>query len=394
MNVLFLSQVDINLKSSGLYSDLANCFVSKGHSLTIISCSSSISKKYVEDQSQNIRTIKVKVKNQFGCNVIKKTLILLGLSKKIKHCYKKFLKNERFDLLIYATPPVFFENAIRFIKARNKSKTYLMLKDIFPDNAWDLSVIPHNIIGKIMFSFFKSFEKRLFNVSDFIGCTSNRNIEYILEKNAFLSRDKIGLCFNSIKPSCFQRTFDKTDKIRVMYGGNLGVPQDVPSLLKNIENCECLENIEFIICGKGSEQGLVSDYVKAGHKNLQYYEWLAKDDYDEQLRKCNIGLIFLNHHFSTPNTPSKMLSYMDYEMPIISCCDPNNDLNEIICENQFGWGCVSNDPHCLFNILKSITFSEVEAKGRNAKMFLIKHYNVEKTYEQIMSVFKDSFING
>ena len=52
-----------------------------------------------------------------------------------------------------------------------------MLKDIFPQNAVDLGIIKQ---GGFLHSYFKTKEKLLYNISDFIGCMSKANMEYIL----------------------------------------------------------------------------------------------------------------------------------------------------------------------------------------------------------------------
>ena len=45
---------------------------------------------------------------------------------------KKHFKNVKFDMVMYSTPPITFNKIIKYFKTRQNSKTYLILKDIFP----------------------------------------------------------------------------------------------------------------------------------------------------------------------------------------------------------------------------------------------------------------------
>ena len=49
--------------------------------------------------------------------------------------------NVSFDLVIYTTPPITFVSAVNYLKKRDGAKTYLLLKDIFPQNAVDIGLM-------------------------------------------------------------------------------------------------------------------------------------------------------------------------------------------------------------------------------------------------------------
>ena len=54
---------------------------------------------------------------------------------------KKHLNGSCFDLVLYSTPPITFAKVIQYIKKRDNAYAYLLLKDIFPQNAVDMKMM-------------------------------------------------------------------------------------------------------------------------------------------------------------------------------------------------------------------------------------------------------------
>ena len=65
-------------------------------------------------------------------------------------------------------------------------------------------------------------------------------------------------------------------------------------------------------------------------------DFLSKKEYDELVMGCDVGLVFLDHRFTIPNFPSRILSYMEYGMPILACTDMVSDVGAIAEKNGFG----------------------------------------------------------
>ncbi len=48
---------------------------------------------------------------------------------------------------------------------------------------------------------------------------------------------------------------------------------------------------------------------------------LSKEDYDTLFGVFDVGIIFLDHRFIIPNLPSRLLSYMQANIPVLACTD-------------------------------------------------------------------------
>lgn len=332
-------------------------------------------------------------------SLIKKGINTLLLEYQFKQSIKKHLPSVHFDLVLYTTPPITFANVIKYLKERDNAVTYLMLKDIFPQNAVDIGLLKTNSYHGLLYKHFKLKEKRLYQYSDYIGCMSPANIEYILKHNKDVSSEKLELCPNiSIiedkSVDCQQREIIRAahaiplNKKVFVYGGNLGKPQGIPFLMKCLDNNRNNDNVYFLIIGQGTEYDALDSFIKdKSIHNCRLMKSLPKTDYEKLVAACDVGMIFLDHRFTIPNFPSRLLSYMKCKIPVLAATDPNTDIGKIIVEGNFGWWCESNDSDKFTSLVKEIAVLPEEERirmGTNGYSYMEKHYNPEVVYNTIM----------
>jgi glycosyltransferase involved in cell wall biosynthesis len=121
---------------------------------------------------------------------------------------------------------------------------------------------------------------------------------------------------------------------------------------------------------------------------------LSSLDYGQLLDACDVGLLFLDYRFTIPNFPSRLLDYMNHNLPILAATDKNTDVGEVITEGGFGWWCISNDVDRYNMILSDIIVNHLPIKdmGISGKKYLEKHYTTKVAYEQIIKAV-NSFNN-
>ena len=115
---------------------------------------------------------------------------------------------------------------------------------------------------------------------------------------------------------------------------------------------------------------------------------LPQDEYDVLVRSCDVGLIFLDHRFTIPNYPSRLLSYLENKMPVLCATDPNCDMGPIAETNGYGYWCESDSVESFTSILDRMIRSDVKAMGENAYKFLCENYLIDNTYNAIKKHFQ------
>lgn len=402
MQILFLTLVKINsLKERGIYTDLLRKFSEEGHGVTVVCPTERRDKKTTELLREGENAIlKVKTLNLQKTNVVEKGIGTLAIEYQFLRAIKKYLSDTKFDVVVYATPPITFSKVIQFIKNRDNAYAYLLLKDIFPQNAVDMQLMKeHSFLHKL----FVKKEKKLYAISDTIGCMSPANRKYVLAHNSEVDSSKVEVNPNSIEPLGFNLTEEEKEKIKLkfqlpldkkifVYGGNLGKPQGLDFLIQIIENSKNTEAF-FLIVGSGTEFSKMDKWFTA-HKpsNAKLLSGLPKNDYDVLLQSCDVGLIFLHPDFTIPNFPSRLLSYLEMKMPVIAATDSATDIGNIIEEYDCGKWVKSGDLRKMTAIIADFTAlhrNDFEQKRNNASKLLRDKYLVEYSYKLIINKLKN-----
>lgn len=400
MNILFLTIGTINnIKEKGIYTDLIRKLNNEGHNVYVVSARERRVKKQTEYSIESgVHHLKVKIGNITKTNILEKGLSTLRIESIFLKAIIKYFKNVKFDLVLYSTPPITFEKIISYIKKRDNAKTYLLLKDIFPQNAVDLKMFSKN---SIIYKYFRRKEKQLYKISDFIGCMSQANVDFILRNNPEVDKSKVEICPNSIEPTTIERSEKKKIYIRnkyniplektvFIYGGNLGKPQGVDFLIECLNSNKGNNKVYFVIAGSGTEfQKLQTYFDKQQPENAQLLKQLPKEDYDRLVATCDVGLIFLDKKFTIPNFPSRLLSYMEASIPVLAATDPNTDVGRIIEEGNFGFWTISDNVEKYNEKLNKLCDKHLrEFLGNNARKYLEENFTVNHSYNIIMKHFE------
>ena len=401
MNILFLTLLDfLSIEEHGIYTDLIREFIKNDHKIYVIS---PVEKRKLIPtnliDNGNYKILKLQIGNIQKTNNIEKGISTIFIESQFKVAIKKYFKNVKFDLILYATPPITFAKVVNYIKERDGAKSYLLLKDIFPQNAVDLKMFSKK---SLIYKYFRNKERKLYQLSDYIGCMSQANVDYLIENNHYLNKSKVHVSPNSIEPvgiikhdlnrMKIREKYDvPKDAIIFLYGGNLGKPQGIDFFIDCLKTQIDNNRAYFMVVGSGTEYSKLEKYQSESiQKNFKVLPFLQKDEYDVVANSCDVGMIFLDKHFTIPNFPSRILAYMEASLPVFACTDLNTDIGQIIIDGKFGDWCESNDPDEFNRVIDKICSNpaSLEKSGKNARRYLEDHYTSQHTYNIIMKKFK------
>ncbi len=406
MNVIFLTLVRISdIEDRGIYQDLMRKFRDEGHNVYIVTpCERRLGLETSLTESKGVHILNVRTLNVQKTNIVEKGIGTLLIESQFKAAIKKYLGDVKFDLITYSTPPITFTNVVKYLKRKNpQAISYLQLKDIFPQNAVDVGMFGERSVFNW---YFRKKEKSLYKYSDYIGCMSPANVEFLLKHNPEIDANRVEVAPNSIDLNevyslnddpgqlkaaklYIRKRYDlPLDKPIFIYGGNLGKPQGIDYLVKCLDANKNRTDCYFVVVGAGTHYKLISDwYYKNQNQNVKLMHALPKSEYDTLVRTCDVGMIFLDHRFTIPNYPSRLLSYLEYKMPVVCATDRNTDIGKIAEENGYGYWCESMKPEDFTALVDKMLASDRKAMGEKGYEFLKNNYLVEHTYNAIMKHF-------
>lgn len=406
MRILFLTIGAVyNFNHSGVYTDLLKKFVQEGHKVYVVGALEKRTGQATERGiEQGINVLRVRVGNITKTNVFEKGVSTLTLGYLYKKAIDKYWNELSFDLILYTTPPITIARLVSELKKKYNAYTYLLLKDIFPQNAIDIGILSPTGWKGIVYRYFKHIEKRLYRISDKIGCMSKANMDFILKNNGDIVKDKLELCPNTIDivqdsdihkdDAILEKYKIPKDKYLLLYGGNFGKPQNVDYIVDAIDSCSDIEAVHFILCGSGTEFSKIDLYIKnTNPKHVTVIDCLLPyEEYSCLVASCDVGMLFLDYRFTIPNFPSRLLDYMNYGLPVIAATDVNTDVGKVIMEEDFGWWIESKNPQEFRNLISSIFVGnqiekELRLKSMNARNCVRNCFETSRAYNTIMQAY-------
>ena len=396
MNILFFALYKINDSNSGyIYADLIKEFARQGHNVFAVTPSSSKTECFVDDN--NVTIIKVKNGATEKTGKVKKVINLFLLDSRTIRAVKKYVKDIHFDYIIAMSSSLSFYKSMKYFKKKHSAFSYLLLKDIFPQNAIDMGMLKKTGIKGIIYKYFRKKEKKYYTIADKIGCLDNESTKFILKHNSFLPIKKVETCPNSINIKQIfvddeEKKFLKEkynlplNKIIFAYTGNFGVPQGVPFIINCLKKLQNNNNVFFLFVGDGTEYHLLEEFVNTNHpRNICLMKRIPSKDFDKLIYCCDVGLISLDFRFSFSNYPSKMLSYMQASLPILGTTNENSDVKNDIINANLGWWCPSNDVNKFCNLVEQISHEDLTIKRIKSKEYLINNFSTSKSVDIILN---------
>lgn len=392
MNILFLMLAFPDLeKTSSLYTDLVEEFAQQGHNVfPVAPCQDD--KKTGLYSEKEIEVLRVKTLPLFTNNKIVKGIANVMLPFQYKRAINKFYKGIKFDLVVMPTPPITLLSVAKYIKERDQAQFYLILRDIFPQNAVDLGMMRKD---SMIYNKFRKTEEELYQCADKIGCMSQGNIDYVIQHNPTMDHSKLHILMNFQKPEELERTnedlkakYGLKDKFVLLFGGNMGVPQKMENVIAFAKACEKYEDVRFLILGKGTQRDRIEALVKDSDvHNVVFQSFIPRAEYQQLVAQCDVGLISLNEKFSIPNIPSKALSYFSVGLPVLASVDEATDFDSQLIENGAGFAAHAGRTDDLLHEFEKLYHDRqlCKAIGANGKHYFDTCMTTEVAYKTIMS---------
>lgn len=335
MRIALIADAYLPLRTSGAVQlrDLAREFVRQGHDITVMVPSSDLDKPWATEILDGVQVLRLAAPRTKDTGYLRRAISEMLLSfAMLRGLRRSPLRPVRWDAVVWYSPSIFFGPLVAVLRRSARCRSYLILRDIFPEWAVDMGLLRRGWA----YRFFKVVERYQYSVADVIGVQSPSNLGYLAEwarkpgkrlevlQNWLAPAPNIGSSVSIAATPLSGRTI-------LVYAGNMGVAQGMDILLDLAEGLVKRRDIGFLFVGRGSEVPRLKACARErALDNVVFHDEVEPHEIPGLLSQCHIGLVALDPRHTTHNVPGKFLAYMQAGLAVLARINAGNDLAELI----------------------------------------------------------------
>jgi glycosyltransferase involved in cell wall biosynthesis len=224
-----------SIKVSGkMMHELALEFLSRGHSVTVITPASGLSSRFEISELDGVTICRFHSGEIKNISKVTRAINETLLSYYAWQAYKSYFQQHPHELIIYYSPTIFWGRLVDRLKKLWGANSYLVLRDFFPQ--W---VIDNGMLSakSPITQYFRFFEALSYRAADTIGLQSPKNLAWFLETSSI--EKPLDLLYNWAandpvpgNNGYYRKKLGLTNKVVFCYGGNIGHAQDMMNIVR------------------------------------------------------------------------------------------------------------------------------------------------------------------
>src|SRR3954468_11640544 len=319
--------------------DLAQQFAALGHRPVVMVPAPGSSEPWTVERSEGIEVLRLAAPPTRAPTYVKRALAEMGLPfAMLRGVQKSPFRSAKWDLVVWYSPPIFFGPLIWRLRRGSAARTYLILRDIFPEWAVDLGLVNKGPVYPV----FKAIAALQYAVADVIGVQTPSNLAY-LSRWSKSPRRRVEVLHNwlsvtrEVGCSITVGNTALAGRTIFVYIGNMGVAQGLDIFIELIQSLRHRNDIGFLFVGRGSEFAkLEAEKASRELTNVLFFGEIDSSEIPGLLAQCHVGLVALHPDHKTHNIPGKFVSYVHYGLPVLARVNDGTDLERLIEDEGVG----------------------------------------------------------
>ena len=217
-----------------LMHDLAVELSARDHEVTLLAPDETLDRDFQHAREDGVTVIRVKTGPIKQASKLVRAINESRLSAVLWKKARTYFAAYPCDQIVFYSPSIFFGPLIGRLKRLWHCPAYLILRDIFPQWAVDAGLLRKGLA----YWYFRHAELRQYKIADVIGVQSPANLDYF-HASGFAGETRLDVLYNwtrieevSPAPTSFRQRFGLQNKTVFVYGGNLGLAQDMDNIVR------------------------------------------------------------------------------------------------------------------------------------------------------------------
>ena len=285
---------------------------------------------------------------------------------------------ERPDVVIGETDPPLLGALGAVLKRRFRCRFVYNVRDLFPDIAEATGAMR----SRPMLWLLEVANRFAYRHADLVLVLGEDMRERILAKGVPAKRIRVvpdWVDCGQVSPvatSPFRAHFG--DRFVVMYSGNLGLSQQLDSVLEAAEELRDDARILFVLVGEGARKQWLMDRVRErGLDNVRFFPYQPKEKLAESLSAADLHLIPLAPGAAGLIVPSKVYGILGAGRPFVAMLDESSDVARIARQHGVGFVVPPDNVRALAAVLRRAADApgELAHMGRRARLLAEQKYD-------------------
>ena len=268
--------------------------------------------------------------------------------------HTRVLRNYR-CVFVYSNPPVLPVVPI-LAKKRWGTKFVFIAYDVYPEVAYASgSLHPGSAVSRVM----RRINVALYRRVDCVVALTDEMKKFLLSHRPELSADRVVTIANwahekrcAPDAEAYARFGCPEGQFVVSYFGNMGICQDMETLLDAAELLRDDGRVRFLIVGHGGKKAAVA--ARIGEKALQnvlLFDFLTGKDFEQAVAVSSCAVVSLEKGLTGTCAPSKYYSYLQGGMPVLAVVEKESYLSEEIEREKIGFAVEIGNAEALCNAI-------------------------------------------
>ena len=392
MRIALIADTFPPLRTSGAVQlrDLSREFARQGHSLCVLLPAPDQREPWKLEEFDGAQVLRLKAPRTKDISYIGRALAELAMPfAMLQNLSKCPLSKERWDGVVWYAPSIFHGPLVSALRKSSRCKSYLIIRDIFPDWAVDMGLMGRGL----PYRFFDAVARYQYSVADVIGVQTPGNRRYFDRWKAQAGR-QLEVLQNWLDKPLQARCSIRVDETALagrkvfVYAGNMGVAQGMNILLDLAEKLRSRPDVGFLFVGRGSNSVRLKAAAQSRQlDNIVFFDEIHPDEIPDLYAQCDAGIVALDPRHKSHNIPGKFLTYMQSGLPVLTNINAGNDLAQLIRDERVGHVCETNQVNELLFLTEKLLDQIETDSGLSARCTALfeREFAVEKTVQQIVA---------
>lgn len=301
---------------------------------------------------------------------------------------------ERADIVVAFTDPPIIGLAAFVMAKRTGARFVFVCQDIFPEVATLLTDFKSDTLNEWLERVSRFLVRRADRV---VALGESMKARLVEGKGA--DPDHVTVIHNwadtraispAAKDNAFSRKHGLVDRFVVMHSGNLGLSQNLETLIEAAAHLETVRDIVVLLVGEGVRRArLENEVARRGLSNVRFLPHQPKNNLRESFASADVFIVSLKPGLAGCIVPSKLYGILAAGRPYVAAVEPATEISTIT--RQFDCGLVVA-PGDVGGMADAITRlyrdrERAEQLGRNARRASIE-FDRRKQISQYHELFR------